>query len=93
MENTNKDIKAQMGGQGLIILGNTYKVNAHTHYLYTQTLCAKLVKLFEILWDEKCIKQYIINITIMQHAWVFYVTLPEKSSNGLIFYATYTSLH
>lgn len=58
------------------------------HYLYTQTLCTKLVKLFEILWDEKCIKQYIINITIILHACVFYVTLPEESFNGLIFYAT-----
>lgn len=67
MENTN-NIKAQMGEE-LIILGNIYKVNAHMHYLYIQTF-AKLVKLFEILWDENHIKQYIINITIILHACV-----------------------
>lgn len=46
MKKTNKDIKSQKGGE-LIILGNSYKVNTYMHYLYTQTLFAKLVKLSE----------------------------------------------
>lgn len=40
------------------------------HCLYTHTLFVKSVKLFEPLWNEKQIKQYIINVTTILHTCV-----------------------
>ena len=68
MENAKKDIRLKLGGRELIISGIIYRFNACLHYLYTHTLFVKLVKLFEILWDEMNIKQYIINMTTILHA-------------------------